>query len=280
MALNPAGTTSYNWNHKRPEKDGYSTELWGTVVCMQEVQAREYNPAGNQPGRPKFWPDGNPIWDIRIGFATPDGFKTMQFMEAGKKQRSGEKPSIHMQLFELSGGQMTNLIGQTVHIWTWPAHPETGQPWGQGNPRLYGVELVQDAHYELPENFNIPNEYKVEKLLCDDGAHGGQVQQQPQYQQAPAMQGQYYAPPQPQYAPQQYAPQQYAPQPQYQQPVPPAPQMMQQAPAMQTMPPQTATAPMPQGMDPAVAQAMQAVGAVNVQEVDETGGIYDEDVPF
>lgn len=52
-------------------------------------------------------------------------------------------------------------------------------------------------------------------------------------------------------------------------------------PAIQAMPPQQFNAPMPQGMDPAVAAAMQAVNAVNVQPVvDTTGGIYDDDIPF
>ena len=295
MALNPGSNT--NWNCTKPDKEGYSLELFGTVVSIQEVQAREYTMSG-QPGRPRFWPEGNPVWNIRMGFAMPDGsLKSITFPEAGAKQRSGEKPSLHMQMYNLSNGNMNNLIGKTLHVWTWPANPETGQQWRQGNPRLFGVEDVSDQiTYELAGP--LPYEFTIEQLLCNDGAQGGQpTPSAPQQIQAPTvpqpqMQGQFYAAPQAQpmqqqVPPQQYvAPQQQVPQQQYAAPHPQvlhqqAPAVQQSMPAMQAMPPQqTQAAPMPQGMDPAVAQAMQAVGAVNVQPVDETGGVYDQDIPL
>jgi hypothetical protein len=275
----------------RPDKEDFSLEFWGTVVSLQEVQAREYNPNGNQPGRPRFWPDGNPVMNIRIGFATPDGsLKTITFGKAGKKQQSGEKPSLHMQLFALTNRNMMELMGKTLHLWTWQVNPTTNQPWGQGNPRLFGVEEVTDVKYELTGA--LPPEFLVPELLCNDGAQGGapnpQMIQQPQ---VPPMQGQFYSAPQVQQQPQfngyqpgpttaQTAmPQQYAA---------PASQMVPQGagvqlpmPATQAMPPQpAASAPMPQGMDPAVAQAMQSLNATNIQPVDTTGGIYDDAIPF
>lgn len=292
MSLNPNGG-SFNWNMSNPNKEGYSLELYGTVVSLQEVQARMFNPGGG-PGAPRFWADGNPVMNIRVGFATPDGtLKTVTFQKAGKKQRTGEKPSLHMQLFNLTNNNMMELIGKTLHLWTWPAHPETGVAWGQGNPRLFGVEIVEGAKYEL--SGPLPPEFMVPELLCNDGAQGGapnpQMIQQPQ---VPPMQGNFYAPPtaqpmQQQYPftqqqPAQYQPQQMQPMPQQQ----PAPAMQpmaqpvaqQQMPAVQAMPPQPASAPMPQGMDPAVAAAMQSVGAVNVQPVTDPGAVYDDDIPF
>lgn len=252
MALNPSGMNSYNWNCTKPDKEGYSLEITGTVVSIQEVQARQFNPNGGA-GAPRFWDNGDPVFNIRIGLATPDGqLKSITMAEAGRAQREGRKPSLHMQLFNLSGGQhMMDLMGKTIHLWTWPAHPQTGQTWGQGNPRLYGVEEIQGARYEL--NHPIPDEFKVPKLLCDDGASGGQpVPTAPQYVQVPQQVPQYQQPapqPMPQPAPQYQ-------QPQYQQPVyqQPAPQVMQQ-PVQQPV----QQAPQVQGMDPAVAQAMQAV---------------------
>lgn len=290
MSLNPSGMGGSSWNFSNPNKEGYSLELWGTVVSLQEVQAREYNPNNNQPGRSSFWPDGNPKMNIRVGFATPDGsLKTVTFGKAGKKQISGEKPSLHMQLFNLTNRNMMELMGKTLHLWTWPSNPQTGQNWGQGNPRLFGVEEITDIKYEL--NGQIPPEYLVPELYANDGAQGGapnpQMIQQPQ---VPPMQGQFYAPPTVQQFPQPPQYQQYIPQqqPQYQ------PQPMQQPamapqgmgapapmPAIQAMPPQAASAPMPQGMDPAVAAAMQAVGAVNVQPVvEDQSSVYDDDIPF
>ena len=32
MSLNPNGATSYNWNYSKPDRDGFSLELIGTVV--------------------------------------------------------------------------------------------------------------------------------------------------------------------------------------------------------------------------------------------------------
>lgn len=259
MSLNPGGTANYSWNYSNQEREGFSLEMTGTVVSLQEVQAREYNPNNNQPGRPAFWPDGNPKMNIRVGFATPEGqLKSITFMKAGKKQVSGEKPSLHMQLFNLTRGNMMELMGKTVHLWTWPVNPNTNAPWGQGNPRLFGVEEVQGAKYELA--MPLPDEYKVPELYANDAVQGGQPVA-PQ----PPMQGQYYAPPTQAYAAQPVQPVQ---------PVPPAPTQMA-APAPTQAP--VATAPVPAGMDPAVAQAMQAVGATNVTPV--AGEVY-TDIPF
>lgn len=272
MALNPVGMGSVAWNYSKPDKAGYNLELLGTVVAIQEIQKRDYNPGSGQPGRPSFWPDGNPVWNQRIAFACPDGsLKTFQYGEAGKEAREGRKPSVHMDLYKLSGGNMEALVGKTLHLWTWPCHPDDGsplanQPWGRGNPRLFGIELVEGQTYELSQP--LPSEYKVPQLLANDGASGGAPAPQGMPQ---GMIGQYYTGPtfQPQYQQQpvqQFAqPQQPMQQPQYQQP------QYQQVP-MQQMP---QTAPMPQGMDPAVAAAMQMAGAINVQPVD----VYD-DIPF
>ena len=286
MSLNPGGAANFGWNYSKQDRDGFSLELYGTIVALQEVQAREFNMGSNQPGRPRFWPDGNPVMNIRVGLATPDGsLKSITFQKAGKKQISGEKPSLHMQLYRLTNGNMMELMGKTIHIWTWPANPNTNQPWGQGNPRLFGVEEVPDAHYELTGM--LPDEFKVAELYCNDAVQGGQptapAPQQMQVPQVPQMQGQFYAAPtvmqqQPQYMGYQSGP--MTAQPMMQQPMQPVMQQ-QQMPATQTMPPQQAQPAQPQGMDPAVAAAMQAVGAINVQEVtDTTGGVYEQDIPF
>lgn len=290
MSLNPSGT-SVSWNFSNVQRDGYSLEIFGTVVSLQEVQGREYNPNTNQPGRPAVWPDGNPRMNIRMGLAMPDGsLKSVTFPKAGKKQRSGEKPSLHMQLFNLTNNNMMELIGKTLHIWTWPCHPETSVAWGNGNPRLFGVEEITDGtKYALAGA--LPPEFQVPELYCNDGAAGGQpipaAPQQIQQPQVPPMQGGFYAAPAVQPQPQMQQPMQYQQPPMQYQPAPaPAPQQM--APAPQAMQQPMMAAPMPQGMDPAVAAAMQAVGAVNVQPVqsigqpegDPTGGIYDDGIPF
>lgn len=273
MSLNPTGLgVNHNWNYSKQDRDGFSLELYGTIVSLQEVQARVYTMNG-QPGRPDFWPDGNPKWNIRVGFATPDGsLKSLTFQKAGKKQISGEKPSVHMQLFNLTNGNMMDLIGKTVHMWTWPANPNTGQAWGQGNPRLFGVEEVPDVKYELAQP--LPEEFTVPELLANDGASGGQPTP-PQPQQVVVPQQVQYQQPANTYQPQYQQAYMTAPQPVQQ------PQVMMQQPVIQQQPvpqQQATTAQMPQGMDPVVAQAMQAVGAQNVQPIDPYAN--DADVPF
>lgn len=277
MSLNPNGySANYNWNYSKPDKPGYSEELVGTVVSLQEIQAREWKEGGI--GVPKYWTNGDPVMNIRMGLATADGqFKTITFQKAGRKQMAGEKPSLHVSLFKLTNGDMMELLGKTIHLTTWAFNPATNQAWGRGNPRLFAVEEVENP---TPYQTNVPAEYKIPELFADDGAHGGQpvapapsqIQvPQPQYQQAPAMYGNFYAPPT-------AAPQQPM---QYQQPVqqfipqPATPAQMVNPSTPMQMP---QSAPMPMGMDPAIAAAMQVANAQNVQPVDYSP--YDQDIPF
>lgn len=272
MALNPGGN-NYGWNYSKPDKPGYSTQLVGTVVSIQEVQKLGYTMTG-QPGAPQFWPDGNPVMNIRLGLATPNGeLKAFVFQPAGKAARMGQKKSVHMDLFALTGNtDMMNLIGQTICIQTQEGH------YGQGNPRPWFVSLVDDGPYQLA--FPLPSEFKAPQVLANSAASGGQMQPQ---------QAQQYQPHQ-QYQP---APQQYQPMPQYQ----PASQQYQPMPQQQYQPQQYQPAPQPQqpaypeGMDPAIASAMasQAFGG-NVpvsyeqpaQQADPVGNgyVYDESTPF
>jgi serine/threonine-protein kinase len=69
---------------------------------------------------------------------------------------------------------MTKLIGQTIMIQT-----QEGQ-YHVGNPRPWYVQLVDAGPFK--PNQEMPAEFKLPRVLCDEAAHGGQVQQQqPQY---------------------------------------------------------------------------------------------------
>lgn len=277
MSLNPGGMTNYGWNYSKPDKPGYSTQLIGTVLAIQEVQKMGYTTTG-QPGAPQFWPDGNPMMNIRLALATEQGeLKTFVFQPAGKQARMGKKKSVHMDLFHLTGDtDMMNLIGKTICIST-----QEGR-YGQGNPRPWFVQLVEAGPFQLATQ--LPPEFKLPQVLANNAVSGGQVQapqqqyrQQPAYQQQPAY-NTYQQP--------QYQQQGYAPQPQYQQPqqgMAPVYQQVQQQPAQQY----------PQGMDPQIAQAMasQAFGGhVTVEQVPPhqpadpvgSGYVYDDDpdMPF
>lgn len=262
MSINPG--VNYGWNYSKPNKPGYSTTLVGTVLAIQEVQKMTWTPNGNSSA-PEFWPDGNPKLNIRMALATEAGeLKTFTFQPAGKEARMGRKPSIHMDLFHLTGDtDMANLIGKTISIST-----QEGM-YGQGNPRPWHVQLVEAGPFSLPGQ--LPAEFKVERLLANTAVSGGQVQQQPQPQQA-------YQP-QPSYQPQAYQPQQPAYQPQQ-----PVYYQQQAAYQQQQVQPAYQQPVVPQGMDPSVAAAMQQMGASNVQEVPQqapvSGMVYDDDLPF
>lgn len=276
--LNPNGMgTSVRWNYSRPDQPDYSTELVGTVVAIQEVQAMNFGNDGKVT-TPKFWQDGNPVWNIRMAFAKEDGsLATWTFQPAGKAQREGKKPSVHMALFALTNNtDMRNLIGQTLRITT--EEPAPGYRWGIGNPRPWKVELLQNVGpFELAQELD--PQYTVGQVLADTAASGGhyntpqqQQQQQPmpnpQYQQPTMQQPQMYQQPmmQPQMQPMM--------QPQMQQPAM-RPQMPQ--PAMQPMVQQSA----PMGMDPNVVAGMQAMGVQPqpVMQQPQAPALYD-DIPF
>lgn len=282
MSLNPGGAANYSWNYSKPDKPGYSTQLVGTVLAIQEVQKMGFTTTG-KPGAPEFWPDGNPKMNIRMALATEQGeLKAFTFQPASKEARMGQKKSVHMDLFHLTGDtDMMNLVGKTICISTQEGH------YGQGNPRPWFVQLVDAGPFQLSQP--LPPEFKLPQVLANNAVSGGQVQapqaqQQSAYQQQPQPQqpqpqyqqpAQFHASQQPQYMP--YMQQQ---QPQYQQPVQ---QPMYQQPAPQY----------PQGMDPQVAQAMASQvfgGPVTVEQVPPqqpvdpvgSGYVYDDDpdMPF
>lgn len=283
MALNPGGTSNYSWNYSKPDKPGYSTQLVGTVLAIQEVQKMGFTTSG-QPGAPQFWPDGNPMMNIRLALATEQGeIKTFVFQPAGKQARMGQKKSVHMDLFHLTGDtDMMNLIGKTICIST-----QEGR-YGQGNPRPWFVQLVEAGPFK--PSMPLPPEFKLPQVLANSAVSGGQVQapqqpQQPAYPYNQQQPTQYQ--PQPQYAQPAYQqPMQPQYQPQPQQRMAPVYQQVQQQPVQQQQ-------QYPQGMDPQIAQAMasQAFGGPvvvdNIQAEKPadpvgTGYVYDDDpnVPF
>lgn len=168
MALNPS-TESYNWNYSRPNDPGYSTELTGTVVALQEVQAMNFG-AGGKPTTPKFWDNGNPMMMIRIVLCgEKGGLRSLTFQPAGKAAREGKKKSLHMDLFKLTGEtDMKNLIGKTIKLTTKDGN------YGIGNPRPWTAELVEGVGPYTPAE-PLPEQFLVPVLLANTAVSGGQV---------------------------------------------------------------------------------------------------------
>ena len=172
MGLNPTGGSGeHNWNYSQPNKPGFSTDLIGTVAAIQEVQAMNFGPDG--PTTPKFWKDGNPVWNIRMVIVGPNGgYRTWTFQPASKAAREGKKKSVHLDLFALTGNtDMMNLIGKTIHIRT--KQPPEGFSYGIGNPRPWEVELVEEGPYALSSPLDPI--FTVPQVLANSAASGGQV---------------------------------------------------------------------------------------------------------
>lgn len=62
------------WNYSNESKPGFSTELSGALVGMDNPQARDFN-----TGKKRYFNDGNPMRNIRLFIATADGEKSVTF---------------------------------------------------------------------------------------------------------------------------------------------------------------------------------------------------------
>lgn len=179
MGLDPTNSgDSHNWNYSKPDKDGFSLSLTGTVKAIQEVQAMKFG-ANGMPTVPDFWDDGNPKMNIRMVLCgEKGGFRTWTFTPAGKDAKAGKKYSVHIALFNLAGGKsMMDLIDKTIRITT--EAPPKGFAYGAGSPRPWVVELVEGVGpYQLAE----PLEpiYLMPRVLANTAVSGGVMQPQTQ----------------------------------------------------------------------------------------------------
>lgn len=255
--LNPSAISSQQyrrWNFSNPSNPEYRDTITGTVQAIHFVQ--HYDAFKKQYER---WSDGRIKWDIEMAIAEPDGqLINFSFQPASKAAREGKKPSIHVELFKLTGNtDMMNLIGKTISI-TSPAGT-----YGVGNPRPFIPQIVEAGPYQLSEP--LPERYKNAKMIYDGGTEDQPPM--PTYPTPPVS----MQPVAPQVTPQgYYAPPVAQPMPQYQQPVQQMPQQFQQQVPVAPVAPVNAA---PVGMDPALAAAMQAMGAQNVTP-------YDGEIPF
>ena len=283
------GSTNIGWKYSKPDSEGYTNPLIGTVLCYQLVQAQDMFSK-----KPRFFDDGNPIFNARIVLALQDGsLRAFTFTKASSKAWKGEKASVHVELMKIAAdrddllGQLVdvtdivrgvpfdNIIGKTVSIQTEPEpgpYPP-GTKYGSSTPRPWTVTHVTNAGpFEAKQD--IPDIYKTAELLAPNPQP--KQQQQPQgYGMAPGFQQ-----PMPQQYQQPYQQQYQQP---YQQPMPQQqitpPQPMAQPPMTPVgVTPQMQQPPaMPAGMDPGIAAAMQQLNAQNVQQMNTP---YDDSIPF
>lgn len=173
MSLNPTqGGNTHNWNYTKPEEDGFSLKLLGTVAAIQQVQAMNFG-ADGRPSTPKFWPNSNePVWNIRMVLVGPKGgYRSWTFQPASKAAKEGKVKSVHIDLFNLAGGkQMTDLLGKTIEVET--EAPPAGFNYGRGNPRPWKVRLVDDQGPFQPSE-PIDPQFFIPQLLANSAVSGG-----------------------------------------------------------------------------------------------------------
>jgi hypothetical protein len=173
MSLNPNATTdSHNWNYAKPENDGFSLSITGTVVAIQEVQAMNFG-ADGKPTTPAFWENSaQPKMNIRLVLCGPSGgFRSWTFQPASKAAREGKKKSVHLDLFALTGNtDMKNLVGKTITVTT--VAPPAGFGFGIGKPRPWTVvERTDVGPFQLKEPLDPM--FTVPVLLANQAVSGG-----------------------------------------------------------------------------------------------------------
>lgn len=113
------------WNYSDPDRAGYSTDLAGIVVGMDNPQQRDF-----QSGKPVFWDDGSPRRNIRVFIATADGEKSVTFTPKSALYNAFAKALEALELDSLA-----DAVSRTIRLAT-----EEGA-YNRKHPRPWTVEL-------------------------------------------------------------------------------------------------------------------------------------------
>lgn len=109
------------WNYSNSANPGFSTELKGVVVGLDNPQARDFG-----TGKPRFWDDGNPVRNIRVFVETDAGEKSVTFRPGG---------ALFQAFVDAGLDSFEDLPGHDVTITT-----EDGA-YNRTHPRPWSVEL-------------------------------------------------------------------------------------------------------------------------------------------
>ena len=132
------GTTGNYWNYSDKSKEGYMTQIAGTVVEVKEVPATKFGT--NEIDR---WPDGNAKLNISLVIQGQSGRELEWVFGPGGKQ----KPSTAMQACRAAlqaagkpAESVAELGGLFVQVST--VEPPQGFNYGSGNPRPWSVQVT------------------------------------------------------------------------------------------------------------------------------------------
>ena len=132
------GGSSNKWNYSDSSKEGFMTQIQGTVVEVKEVAATKFN--SNEIDR---WPDGHAKINVCLVIQGQSGKELEWVFSPG----SVVKPTPAMQACRTAlqaagypAVSVAELGGMTVNIST--VQPPEGFSYGVGNPRPWTVQIV------------------------------------------------------------------------------------------------------------------------------------------
>lgn len=127
------------WNFSRPDNEGFTPVLEGTLVKVSFSQARNYDANQGKFTTPAFWPDGNPKLMIRLHVADANGETWLHEVQ----------PKSHCLnedwLPKSPTGSIEGFLGQMLRIEAeQEVRTQDGRviPFGSGNRRHFNVTIM------------------------------------------------------------------------------------------------------------------------------------------
>ncbi len=206
-SVGSTGSGNNFWNYSKPDKDGYTLSIEGTVVEIAEVAAKKFGT--DEIDR---WPQGNAKLNVSMTLLEPNGSEiSWEFKPRTKKDKHsnplGMTPALNC-LFEactnagLPGQNLNELLGKYVAISTRERKDSEGNLIGYDVrcPRPFAAAIIRDGEKNKVRGVV---KYKEESAQnnTDAANNAAPVMNAPVY---PAPQPQQYAQPQQPQQPQQY----------------------------------------------------------------------------
>lgn len=140
MAYDPLsleeGSTKNYWNYSKPEEDGYSLQLSGTVVGIEINVRRAY-----QTNEPMFFKNGNPMLSLELLILDANGAEWA--WSYPKKPKSYAYQAVINALKGIGAKSQRDLLGKMVTVQT--QCPPPGFAYGATSPRPWSFQIIGEG---------------------------------------------------------------------------------------------------------------------------------------
>lgn len=126
------------WNYSDPDKPGFSVTLKGTVVEISNPQALDYNTR-----EPRFWPDGNPVRNLRLTVLTADGSEKNWVFAPKSKSWEACLAALDPNGDRVDRISLEELLGKSIIIST------KDGAYNAKRPRPWRVDVMGDGQQHL-----------------------------------------------------------------------------------------------------------------------------------